>query len=138
MKKILRSAVAALCISMLLAGAAHAVPSLQLDILGGTYDWSTQTVVANVESFTLFAYLDANRFNPVTDTYTISAALAPQTPYTPGGMALGSFSINGTTVNVTNDMRYGIPPIETYLARDPGDLPSHGIYNTYFTETSFN
>ena len=138
MTSILRSTIAALCISMLLAGAAYAVPSLQLDILGGTYDWSTQTITPNTESFTLFAYLDANRFNPLTDTYTLSAALAPRTSYTPAGLSLGSFSINGSTVDVTSDMQYGIPPIETFLARDPGDLPSHGIFSTYFMETPFN
>jgi len=37
-------------------------------------------------------------------------------------------------------MTYGTPPIETLLGvqtADSGDLPSHGIFPTYFTEFSF-
>jgi hypothetical protein len=38
-------------------------------------------------------------------------------------------------------MEYGVPPIETALIgteeRDAGDLPTHSIYPTYFTEFAF-
>ncbi len=55
--------------------------------------------------------------------------------------SLGSFSFNTTTVDVTSDMKYGIPPLERFLADiatfDAGDLPGHGIFDTYFYEYEF-
>jgi hypothetical protein len=50
---------------------------------------------------------------------------------------LGSFTFAGNTVNVTNDMIYGVPPAETFMALDPGDLAKHGMYPTYFIEIPF-
>lgn len=122
---------------VLLASVAHAVPSLQLDIGGGVYDWSTQTIVATSDSFTLYALLSPNWANTTGDTYYISAALTPIT--TPPGANLGSFQVNSTPVNVTGDMTYGVPPIELNgtAYNDPGDLPIHGMYPTYFKEFSF-
>ncbi len=126
-----------LCSAFLLlsAGKAAAVPTLQLDILGGTYDPVTETIVASSSTFQLYAYLIPNSRNPIGDTYSISAALVPQT--VPPGGSLGSFMVNGTTIGVTSGMYYGIPPLEAYLAPDPGDLPPHGIFQTYFREFSF-
>jgi hypothetical protein len=42
-------------------------------------------------------------------------------------------------VNVTSDTTYGVPPIELNgtAGHDAGDLPQHGIYETYFSEFSF-
>ena len=37
-----------------------------------------------------------------------------------------------STINVVGDMTYGTPPIEDYLKQN--DLPSHGIFETYFYE----
>lgn len=116
---------------------AHAVPSLQLDIGGGVYDWSTETIVATSNPFTLYALLRETDRNPLSDTYYISAALTPKT--VPPGADLGSFTFDGTTVNVTEDMVYGVPPMEAdgTAGKDPGDLPKHGIFKTYFAEFSF-
>jgi len=50
---------------------------------------------------------------------------------------LGSFTADGTTVNVTGDMSFGYPPLEEMLAKDPGDLAGHGIYPTYYYEYGF-
>jgi hypothetical protein len=116
---------------------AYAVPSLQLDILGGTYDTSTETIVTSSNQFTLYALLNPDAMATLTDTYYLSVALTPQLS-TPAD--LGSFSINGSTINVTSDMTYGTPPIELFASAngfDAGDLPKHGVYPTYFSQFQF-
>lgn len=118
---------------------AHAVPALQLDIAGGFYDSTTQTVLTSDSTFTVYALLDTTgrpgMLSSPTDTYYLSVAIAPLTSV---GGNLGSFSVNGTTVNATSDMTYGVPPLEGLTAAfDPGDLASHGSYPTYFTEFAF-
>ena len=46
------------------------------------------------------------------------------------------------TISVVAGMTYGTPPVETLAGNitttDPGDLRSHGIFETYFREFSFN
>ena len=119
------------------APVAQAVPALQLDIAGGFYDTTTQTILTSSNSFTLYALLDTtNHRVSASDTYYISVALTPMTA-TPGN--LGSFTVNGTNVNVTSGMTYGVPPIELSGAADfdPGDLAPHEIYPTYFREFAF-
>jgi len=115
-----------------------AYPTLQLDILDGTYDYQTQTIIAPSESFTLYAFLIPDRWNSLTDDYYISAALVPK--LTPPGGDLGTFTFNNYTINVTTDMVYGVPPLENIVSLqgwDPRDLPRHGIYPTYFYEFGF-
>ena len=73
--------------------AAMATPTLQLDIKGGTYDHSTETIVASGNIFTLYAYLIPDSKNTITDEYFIAAAIDPQ--YGPAGGSLGSFVFNG-------------------------------------------
>ncbi|MFZ5875070.1 MAG: choice-of-anchor N protein [Nitrospirota bacterium] len=121
---------------------ASAYPLLQLDIGGGVYDLETETIVGTSDPFTLYAILTPHQ-NATTEqvnallagTYYISAALTPKT--TPPGGSLGSFTFNGTTVNATSDMSYGVPPLEANLAFDANDLSKHDIYETYFSEFSF-
>ncbi len=121
-----------------LTGSSFAYPTLQLDIADGTYDTSSETIVASTDPFMLYAYLIPNSSNSLSDTYYISMAVTPKRD-TAG--SLGSFSFNTTTINVTSDMTYGTPPLETLLGNiattDPGDLPSHGIFETYFYEYEF-
>jgi hypothetical protein len=121
------------------AGIASAVPipTLQMDIGGGFYNTSTNTVMTNDDQFTLYALLipDAPHGAGVNNTYYLSAAIVPQTG--PLGASLGSFRIGSTTINVTGDMTYGLPPIETNQGPDPGDLPPHGIFQTFFSEIPF-
>ena len=108
---------------MLASARAEAVPVLQLDIIGGTYDWETQTIVSNSTSFTLVALLTPQDSSALYDTYYISAALTPQTAE--GTNPTNStFSFDGTTYNATEDMTYGVPPLEEgmYGTEDPGDL----------------
>jgi len=129
-----------------------AYPTLQLDIIDGYYDSSTETIVASGNPFTLSALLIPDNKNSLTDTYYISAAIVPKIG--PDGINLGSFSFEGdnieffnripTTeneiiVDVTGDMAYGVPPFETAVTqlRDKGDLAKHDIYYTYFAEFGF-
>jgi hypothetical protein len=104
-------------------GVAVADPTLQLDITPGYYVGKPEeTIFSRGNIFTLYAYLIPDSKAPLGDTYYISAALVPQSQAHGG---LGSFSFAGTTVDVT-DMTYGTPPI-----------PSHGVFNTLFSEFSF-
>ena len=113
---------------------ASALPSLQLDILGGTYDGATETIVASSDPFTLYALLMPSSDTPISDIYYISAALVPMV----GAADYGSFIFAGTTINVTTDMVYGIPPLEADLGEDLGDLlPKHGIFPAFFSEFYF-
>jgi len=122
---------------MVMSSVSMATPTLQLDIKGGTYDRTTETVVASGNVFTLYAFLIPNSKNLVTDEYFISAAVDPQ--YGPAGGNLGSFVVNGKTVDVTADMTYGTPPLEGLIATfDSGDLSKHGVFPTYFSEFAFH
>jgi hypothetical protein len=106
-----------------------AIPTLQLDILGGIYDSSTQTIIPSIASgdpFTLYAYLIPDGDTSLGDSFFISAALIPNPGSTP--MNLGSFSFYGLDISVTSDMDYGTPE----------GLQRHGIFPTYFTELEFH
>ncbi len=121
------------------AGAAQAVPVLQLDMKGGVYDPITETIVApggsNVEVFALLT--PGKTTSRLTANYYLSIALQPAIS-TPAD--LGLFSVNGTDYSVTGGLTYGNPPIETIASLqgyDPGDLPQHGVFPTYFAEVQF-
>jgi hypothetical protein len=112
-----------------------AIPSLQLDIAGGTYDSTTETIVSSGSSFTLYALLIPSTHTPLVGTYYISAAVVPAVS---SPSSLGSFTFNSSLINVTSGMVYGVPPIDAYSqAHDAGDLPQHGIFPTYFVEFAF-
>jgi hypothetical protein len=121
---------------------ASAYPLLQLDIGGGVYDLTTETIVGTSNPFTLYAILTPQH-NATTSqinallagTYYISVALTPTTA--PPGGSLGSFTFAGTTVNATSDMYYGVPPMESNLTFDANDLSKHAIFPAYFREFGF-
>jgi hypothetical protein len=129
----------ALFLILMTATVSQAIPTLQLDIAGGTYNMDTETIVASSNPFTLYALLNRNSSNTLNDYYYISAAVSPKTG--PDDVNLGSFTFAGQTIRVTEDMTYGTPPIETYLGdsatKDPGDLRPHGVFPTYFYEFDF-
>jgi hypothetical protein len=142
----MRSAVLSVVACLASSTAAQALPIFQLDIVGGHYDKTTQTVIAGSNPFTLVAIFTppptatpgqiAAAFN---EDVFISAAISPGYGPAPGN--LGSFKFNGQTINATSDMTYGVPPIEDggfNQGQDPGDLAPHGIFPTYFTEFTFN
>jgi hypothetical protein len=144
------------CGLLAFAPSAYAVPVFQLDILGGYYDTETRTVVASDHQFTLLALLtpdaalESNLNVWLNEVFYLSAAVAPQVHV---GVDLGSFTLDGADlvgqtpstgtspggrVQVTSDMVYGNPPIEsTGQSYDSGDMAPHGIYDTYFTEFAF-
>ncbi len=117
------------------ATVAAAIPSLQLDILNGTYNDHSDTIVATSDPFTLYAYLIPRQKTSLTDTYYISAAVVPKTG--PSDKDLGSFIFDGVTTSVTGSMVYGNPPVEIQQNKDPGDLQKHGIFPTYFIQFAF-
>jgi hypothetical protein len=108
----------------------QATPMLQLDLKGGTYDLNEESVVATGPT-TLYALLTEvfNAYGGI--KYYISVALAPQTS---SSGDLGSFDFDGTTVQVTGGMTLGNPPIASIPSLD---LPSHGVFPTYYWEYSF-
>jgi hypothetical protein len=141
MRTFVKSAVIAAILGLVSVSTALAAPVLQLDIAGGRYDESTKTIVASSNPFTLYAL--ATPVGPVTSSmfnvpFYISAAVTPMVG--PPGADLGSFTVNGHTVDVTSDMRYGKPPVEVFSelqGADPGDLQGHEVYPTYFYEIPF-
>ncbi len=116
-----------------------AIPMLQLDIAGGTYDLDTETIVSSGNSFTLYAYLITKEVSHLNTNYYISASIAPKIDSSGGN--IGSFNFNGTTINATGDMTFGVPPIEAVLGTtqgfDAGDLSKHDVFPTYFSEFGF-
>jgi hypothetical protein len=119
---------------------AAALPMLQLDIAGGYYDAATETIIASSQEFTLLAILTPQSGTGglgglFDQTFYISAALVPKVG--PGGQALGSFTFDGTSVDATGGMTYGNPPLEDAADHDGGDLPPHGVFETYYREFPF-
>jgi len=146
MRSLMRSALLAVSASLVTSTAAQALPILQLDILGGHYDATTQTVIAGSNPFTLVAIFTpppnltpAQLAGAFAEDVYISAAVSPG--YGPGPGNLGSFKFDGQTIDVTNDMTYGTPPVESggfTQGYDSGDLAPHDIFPTYFREFTFN
>jgi hypothetical protein len=115
---------------------ALALPVAQLDLEGDNVTWdpATQTVVTNDRTFTLYGYGNTpTGYGQALDlslNWHLSVALVPQTA---AGTNFGSFSIDGVTYD-TNDLLYGVPPLETWLEFQGGDLSQHGVYPTLFLE----
>jgi len=115
----------------------QAVPSLQLDIIGGVYDNSDETIVTSANQFSLVAYGGGSKFD-LYDDYYISIALTPQIG--PDLVDFGSFSFAGNTYDMYS-MVYGTPPIENtdfLQPHDGGDLGQHGVFPTLYAEYQFN
>ena len=109
-----------------------AIPALQLTINGGTYDTTTETTVTSDKIFDLYSLLTADSAE---GDYRLSIAVVPALTVGAGG-DYGSFTLNGTVFDVTGDMVFGTPPLDTFGR--PDSLPTHGIYDTYYTEFGFN
>lgn len=126
---------------LIYGGSAYAVPGLQLDILGASYDNSTQTVIGGTTG-TLYAYGKVGSVD-LTQNYYISAAILPKVA--DGDADFGSFDFGPeggalTTYNAANTA-FGNPPLESLAilqGHDPGDLAHVGeIFPTAFAEISF-
>jgi len=146
MRSIMRTTLLAMAVCLAGSTAAQALPVFQLDIVGGHYDPTTQTIISGGPVFTLVAIFTPPPGNTqqqinraLAERVYISASVNPGVG--PVDQSLGSFSFNGQTTRATEDMTYGTPPIEHFGAdqgADPGDLAPHGIFPTYFTEFAFN
>jgi hypothetical protein len=135
------AALGCLALCLLAAPAIAGGPALQIGIDGGFYDTTTQTILTDEDVFTVYAYAIPKEQLTLdeiqNDKFYLAIALTPQTS---GSADLGSFTVDGSTVDVTDDMVYGTPPIETGNVTqlfDPNDLSKHGIYDTYFVEVKF-
>jgi hypothetical protein len=118
----------------LAANASFAVPTLQLDIAGGSYDPVTQTVIAPDDTFNLYALYNTQMGSTMpVGTYYLSAAITPQTPNA-SLTTFGSFTVNGTTYSAAN-MNFGNPPAA--VSENNDDLQSHGIFDTHYAEIGF-
>jgi len=109
-------------------GLAVATPLLQLDISDGIYVWdSEETIFSTSDQFTLYALLnsESGKYDEdmLTSNFNVSVALVPQTT---SEVDFGSFEIDGIVYNF-DDMEVGSP-----------DIPSHGIFDTYYMEHTFN
>lgn len=139
--KAIAAATAMGCCLTMQAISAQAIPSLQLDIVGGSYDRSTQTIVSAGTSFTLTANLLPDSKASLGDWYYISAAVTPKLGWDSNNPPdLGTFTFENQTFNVTSDMNWGTPPAESLAIvqpGDPGDLPPHDIFETYFIQFAF-
>lgn len=104
---------------------AQAEPILQLDISGGVYDATTETVVAEGDIFQLYALFTPGSNKNLLNPYTLVMALTPSAGESGD---FGSFTVNGNLIDVTADMVYGTPE----------GLSSHGIYDTWYTTLTFD
>ena len=125
-----------------------ALPTMQIDIAGGTYFTGTDadgaakdSIITEDNEFELFVYANpdgkktgqrAITENDIFDSnssikFYLSVALTPKTD-TAGNY--GSFDINGQTVDVTADMVLGTPPLDDLLK----DVAPHGVYDTFYKE----
>ncbi|MCJ7602220.1 MAG: choice-of-anchor N protein [Desulfobulbaceae bacterium] len=121
------------------ASHAHALPLLQLDADPGIYvGGAEESTVTTSDQFNLYALLDPskinNNYNFADYHFFISAALTPPAKVNQGG-DYGSIIFNEETVNVTSDMIWGTPPVDI-IAKNQ-DLPSHGIFGTFYKEFAF-
>ncbi len=124
-----------LILSLALVSPAAALPTLQLDIVGGTYDPFDQTTVANSDSFTLRTLLKATASN-LSVPYYLSIAIEPGLPLTNPAPNIGSFSVNGTSYTGSM-LTWGTPPTNVPDSQT-GNLSPHGIYPTYYLELQFS
>lgn len=128
----MRRVIALLSLGLCLTAPAFGVPMLQLDIANGTYDSSSETIIASDNPFTLYALFNTLQ-GKVSGTYYIAAAIVPKTQ-NPPTTDFGSFKVNGITYSAAN-MAYGNPP--EVVTKNSLDLQSHGIYDTHYVEIAF-
>ncbi len=110
---------------LILVSSAFAVPDLQLFIDGATYDWYTQTWVAESNSIDLYVI----SANDAKDDIIVSLAMD-------GGGLPSSMGVtfDGTAID-PGAWVYDYSPLASAPGWDGGvDLPPHGVFPTWFTE----
>jgi len=122
------SRLAALAAVLLLAGAAHAIPKLQLYIDGATYDSIDETWITSDSTFDLWVVAD-----PSVTNVMLSAAVS-----TSEALGGGSVTLTPTTTSLLSDPSTPNAPSFNGLSADGAvptlsngaSLPTHGIYGT--------
>ncbi|MBI1177238.1 VPDSG-CTERM sorting domain-containing protein [bacterium] len=134
----MKKLIGGLAVSAIMALPAFAVPDLQLDVQGGTYvGGADETTYSSGSVFDLYALLHPSNKTPLNGNYRISIAIVPSLAQSTPAPAFGSFSVNGTTYSTAaGNIHFGTPTVEASLNAD--DLPSHGIFDTYYGEYAFN
>ncbi len=126
------------CLLLVSGNVVFAEPYLMLDANPATYVGAPEeSIVTTGPVFTLYALVNSEApqwsESDLTDTFYLCAAIVPKLLETDPD--LGSYSLDGFTFDVVGDMAYGVPPIG--LVSNPGLLPPHGIYETYYIEHEF-
>lgn len=131
------SKIALVLVGVLSAQSIVALPTLQLDVVGGTYVAGTDedTTISAGPIFDLEALVQASYLNADPNrVYFLAAAIIPKTSV-PLETDFGSFTINGVTYDATHGMVWGRPPVDG--EQHPGELAPHGIYDTHYAEVAF-
>ena len=130
--------VAALAAGAALIPSAMAVPALQLDIIGGTYDQSSQSIVIDSDQFTVVALatpmgsLSESDILSPTEDFFLSIALMPPPDESPS-FNTGSFTVNGDVIDANDaSLHFGTPPVGA-----DHTLAGHGVFPTYYAEIAF-
>ncbi|HMA65342.1 MAG TPA: choice-of-anchor N protein, partial [Chitinispirillaceae bacterium] len=87
----------------------------------------TETVINTSNQFDLVALLNSEGY---TGNYYISMAVTPQIAMSAD---IGSFVFGTETIDISK-MEFGTPPVDLV---ELGNLPTHGLFPTYFAERSF-
>lgn len=129
-----------LCLLFVAGNTVFAEPYLMLDASPAIYDPISESILATDPVFTLYALVNSEAPEAIedpflTETFYLAVAVVPDPGYSEPGPDLGSYVFDGITLDIVGDMTYGNPPLEEYLKQN--DLPSHGVYETYFHEYSF-
>lgn len=136
------------CLLLVGGNAVFAEPYLMLDAEmpdGSPPPYSTgEGIFTPGPVFTLYALVNSEAPEAIedpflTETFYLAVAVVPNPGESFPGPDLGSYIFDGTTYSVVGEgddaMKYGTPPLEEFLKQY--DLPSHGVYETYFHEYSF-
>ena len=139
---------AAILTLLTLSPAVFAIPTMQIDIAGGTYFTGTDadgaakdSIITSDNEFDLFIYTNPDGKKTgqraITESdifdagssieFYLSVALTPKTDIAGN---YGTFDINGQTIDVTGDMTLGTPPLDDLLK----DAAPHGVYDTFYKE----
>jgi hypothetical protein len=113
-----------------------AIPTLQLDIAGGTFvGGDEETTISNGPVFTLEALVTSAYLGlDPSQTYFVSAAIVPKTSV-PLTESFGSFTINGVLYDAAHGMVWGRPPVD---GEQQGEIAPHGIFDTHYAEVAFS
>lgn len=117
---------------------AKAVPFIQLDVIGGSYDQETETIISNESDATIIALATPRGTYTAADVLSSTSFLSIAA-LKDNGDAVSLSDLFGTLIDIEgvaiteNDFWVGTPPIES------GDntLGPHGVYDTAFAEFMF-